>query len=160
MKKGITPEAAGRLAAFMRGRAAQQGYNPEEGTLADAVEDLLWDVSKKMDRTLEAPLYEMIDILENVVAESLPAVEEGFSTSFDALVAEMRDMVATSLPEAPLPDPQALEALKQEQLADLRAFFSESFSEFLSKAAGSGVDSYEVKRIFKDAAGGQGGVTP
>lgn len=157
MKKGITPEAAQRLAAFLQKRAQQ--YNPEEGSLSDAVEDLLWDVNKKMDRTLEAPLYEMIDILERSVDESLPAVEEGFSASFDSLVAEMRDTVATSLPEAPLPDPQVLEALKQEQLGNLRAFFSESFREFLSQAAGSGVDSYEVKRIFKDAAAGASGGT-
>lgn len=159
MKKGITPEAAGRLAAFMKERAAQQGYNPEEGTLGEAVEDSIWDGAKAMDRLFFGMIDSVKYAMEQAVQDALASAEAEFSAAFDAQVAELSNVVSGAFPEARLPDPQEFEQLKQQFLKEVRDTFTEDLSLWLSEGSTlPSTDSYEVRGLFGAAA--DRGVTP
>jgi hypothetical protein len=151
MKKGITSEAAQRLAAFLQKRA--QSFDPEEGTLGEAVEDSIWDKSRAMENLFTGAVDEVRYAVEQSVASALSSVEASFSESFDAQVSELSSLVSSSHPEASLPSPQDLEQLKQQFLFDLHHVFTEKLSEWLAQpSADPSMGGYEVRSLFGDAA--------
>jgi hypothetical protein len=159
MKKGITSEAARRLAVFMQGRSAQQGYDPEEGSLGEAVEDSIWDRAKVMDRLFAGMIDTVKYAVEQAVQDALASAEAEFSAAFDAQIAELSSVVSSDFPEAGPPDPQEFEQLKQQFLKDVRDTFTEDLQLWLSESSTlPSTDSYEVRGLFGGAA--DRGVTP
>lgn len=164
MKKGITSEAAGRLAAFMKERAAQQGYNPEDWSPADAAQDALWEIGQKVQREFSGPVWVMesdvMDAFNNATDHAMEYLEE----RLQALIEEMTSVVSAA--GFPAPDPSFWEGLKQryaQQLEDevVAVLKQQMYETFEKMAVDIGSDYYEtVIKEFQKAAGGQGGVTP
>ena len=159
MKKGISPEAAGRLAAFMKGRAAQ--YNPEDWSPADAVADILsGPAGVALLRAFSTPLAslenDVIGILDSAYDLSNQEIEASLQEGIDGAGA------AVSAEGFSIPNSAVWEGLKQGYadmystvLGELRQKIYDAFD----NAAANLAYAYQEAALqeFKKAAGGQGG---
>lgn len=157
MKKGITPEAAQRLEAFLQKRA--QSFDPEEGDLGAHVEDAIWDPARRVDLVFSTAIDDLKFAVEQAVQAALPSVEASFSEAFDAQVAEMSNLVSSAFPEAALPNAQDFEQMKQQFMGEVREVFTEGFQLWISEESMlPSTDGYEVRGLFGNAA--NRGLTP
>lgn len=161
MKKGITPEAAQRLSAFLQKRA-QNYQDTEEWSPADAVEDVLsGQPGMILLRALSSPAWSVEADLESIF-------DGAYSRSgqeFDARFQEAIDAVsaAVSAEGFPTPDPGVWEGLKQgyrEQfdtmLGELRRDMYDAFEKKASDLA-YGYQEAAIKEFQKAASGTPGG---
>lgn len=164
MKKGITSEAAQRLAVFLKERRAQNYQDTEEWSPGDAVEDLLWGSGMKILQTFSNPVW----VMQNAGAEALNNANslamDFFEERFPALLEELNALVTRE--GFPAPDPAVGEELKKRYAQKLDEVASElnqqMYEAFENAAANIGYEYQEalMKEFQKAASGTPGGTIP
>lgn len=165
MKKGITSEAAQRLAVFLKERRAQNYQDTEEWSPADAVEDVLsGQPGVILLKALYSPARSVEADLEGIFDSAYTLVGQEFDARFQEAIDAAN--AAVSAEGFPTPDPGAWEGLKQgyrEQfdamLAELRSTMYDAFEKKASDLAYSYQEAV-IKEFQKAASGTPGGAIP